>query len=220
MAAVNFIQPLHRATARNYAGRFAGEDKAACAAVAKKFGKEYFDGERKYGYGGYRYDGRWLTVAEAIVKHYHLERGARILDVGCAKGFLVHDFIKVLSHADVLGCDISEHAIENAMPEIKHRVRIADSVSLPYPDSSFDLVVSINTLHNLHLPALEKALHEIERVGKKHKYIAMDSYRNEREKTNLLSWQLTCECFLTTDEWEWVFNKCGYTGDYECIFFE
>lgn len=220
MAAINFIQPLHRATKRNYDDRFAGANKAECAAVAKRFGEEYFDGERKFGYGGYRYDGRWLAVAEAMIKHYDLQPGARILDVGCAKGFLVHDFMKVLPRADALGCDVSEYAIKNAMPEVKDRVRIGGAASLPYEDNSFDLVVSINTLHNLQLPELETALREIERVGKKHKYVVMDSYRNEREKVNLLSWQLTCECFFTPQEWEWVFSKCGYSGDYEYVFFE
>jgi SAM-dependent methyltransferase len=219
VAATNFIQRLHQATKRSYDERFSGEDKAECAAVAKAFGQEYFDGERKYGYGGYRYDGRWLPVAEAMVQHYALKPDARILDIGCAKGFLVHDFMQVLPGGDVIGMDVSEYAIANAMPEIKHRVSVGNAVSLPYPDKAFDLVVSINALHNLRIYDLEKALKEIERVGKKHKYIVMDSYRTEREKINLLSWQLTCECFFTPEEWEWVFEKCNYTGDHEFICF-
>jgi protein-L-isoaspartate(D-aspartate) O-methyltransferase len=220
MAAVNFIQPLHRATPRDYTARFAGEDKAACAVIAKNFGEEYFDADRRYGYGGYRYDGRWLPVAEAIAKHYQLRPDARILDIGCAKGFLVHDFMKVLPESDPIGLDISQYAISNAMPEVRERLAVGDAVSLPYPDNSFDLVVSINTLHNLRVYDLEKALREIERVGKKHKYIVMDSYRNDREKVNLLNWQLTCECFFTPEEWEWVFRQCAYSGDSEFIFFE
>ena len=219
MTVPNFIQRLHQATRRNYDDRFAGEDKAACAAIAKTFGQEYFDGERKHGYGGYRYDGRWRAVAEEMLRHYQVKPGARILDIGCAKGFLVHDFIEVLPDAEVVGLDISEYAIANAMPEVKDRVRVGNAVSLPYPDASFDLVVSINTLHNLRIYDLDKALKEIMRVSKGHQYIVMDSYRNEREKTNLLSWQLTCECFFTPEEWEWVFERCNYTGDYEFIFF-
>ncbi len=219
MGAKNFIQQLHQGTKRSYDERFSGEDKAECATVARTFGQEYFDGERKHGYGGYRYDGRWLPVAKAMAQHYALKGDARILDIGCAKGFLVHDFSKVLPDADVIGVDVSEYAIANAMPEIKHRVSVGNAVSLPYPDKSFDLVVSINTLHNLPIYDLEKALTEIERVGKEHKYIVMDSYRTEREKINLLSWQLTCECFFTPEEWEWVFEKCNYTGDHEFIFF-
>jgi len=219
MGAINFIQRLHEGTKRSYDERFSGEDKAECAAVAKTFGQEYFDAERKHGYGGYRYDGRWLPVAKALVQHYALKRDARILDIGCAKGFLVHDFLKVLPGADAIGLDVSEYAIANAMPEIKDRVSVGNAVSLPYPDKSFDLVVSINTLHNLPIHDLEKALLEIERVSKEHKYIAMDSYRTEREKINLLTWQLTCECFFTPEEWGWVFEKCNYTGDYEFIVF-
>lgn len=220
VAATNFIQRLHQATKRNYDDRFAGEDKAACAAVAKAFGQEYFDGERNHGYGGYHYDGRWVAVAQAIADHYDLKPGARILDVGCAKGFLVHDFMQVLPGADAVGLDISQYAITNAMPEVKDRLQVGNAISLPYPDHRFDLVVSINTLHNLRAYDLEKALREIERVSKQHKYIVMDSYRNEREKVSLLSWQLTCECFFTPQEWEWIFSKCGYAGDYEYVFFE
>ena len=122
--------------------------------------------------------------------------------------------------ADAVGIDISDYAIANAMPEVKDRLSVGNAVSLPYPDKSFDLVVSLNTLHNLRIYDLEKALKEIERVGKKHKYIVMDSYRDEREKVNLLYWQLTCECIFTPQEWEWVFAQCGYTGDYGCIFFD
>lgn len=220
MAAVNFIQQVHRATPRDYAGRFAGEDKAICATVAKNFGREYFDDQRKYGYGGYGYDGRWLPVAKAIIAHYHLPDDARILDIGCAKGFLLHDFAQLLPTAQIAGLDISSYAISNALRDVKDHLLVGNAVSLPYPDKSFDLVVSINSLHNLRLPDLERALFEIERVASKHKYVVMDSYRNEREKVNLLSWQLTCECFFTPDEWEWVFHKCGYTGDYEFVCFE
>lgn len=219
MTCLDFIQPLHRATTRDYHGRFAGEDKARCATKAKAFGFEYFDGDRRYGYGGYSYDGRWLPVAASIVKHYRLCPGDRVLDVGCAKGFLVHDLLKVLPGLQVSGIDISEYAIANAMPEVKPHLRVADAVALPYAAGSFDLVVSINTVHNLRLPQLETALREFERVGKR-KYVVTDSYRNESEKVNLLDWQLTCECFFTPEEWLWVFHHCGYTGDYGFIFFE
>lgn len=220
MAAVNFIQPIHRATPRDYAGRFAGEDKAMCAEVAKAFGREYFDADRKYGYGGYEYDGRWRPVAEAMIEHYRLAPDAKVLDVGCAKGFLLHDFAQLLPNAEVAGLDISAYAVSHACADVKDRLRVGTATSLPYPDKSFDLTVSINTLHNLRLPELEHALREIERVTKKSKYVVMDSYRNEREKVNLLNWQLTCECFFTPAEWEWVFDQCGYSGDYEFIFFE
>ena len=220
MAYIDFILQVHNAAKRNYVARVTETDKAECATISKQFGRDYFDGDRKYGYGGFKYDGRWVSVAQAMVDHYGLQPSARILDVGCAKGFLVHDFMKVLPGSEAYGIDISEYAIENAMPEVKDRLQVGSAVSLPYPDKSFDLVVSINTVHNFRTYDLEKALKEIERVGKQHKYIVMDSYRNEEEKVNLIYWQLTCECFFTPEEWEWVFQKCGYTGDYGCIFFQ
>ncbi len=220
MAYIDFILQVHNAAKRNYVARVTEADKAECATISKQFGRDYFDGDRNYGYGGFRYDGRWIPVAKAMVEHYGLKPGARILDVGCAKGFLVHDFMKVLPGSEAYGIDISEYAIQNAMPEVKDRLQVGDALALPYPDKSFDLVVSINTVHNFRAYDLEKALKEIERVGKQHKYIVMDSYRNEQEKVNLLYWQLTCECFFTPEEWEWFFQKSGYTGDYGCIFFQ
>ncbi|MCE9520530.1 MAG: class I SAM-dependent methyltransferase [Verrucomicrobia bacterium] len=220
MAHLDIISRVHNATKRNYVQRVVENDKAECAEISKRFDIEYFDGDRKFGYGGFRYDGRWVEIAKALVKHYDLKPGARILDIGCAKGFLVHDFMKVLPESEAFGLDVSHYAIANAMPEVKGRLIQGNATSLPYPDNSFDLVVSINTLHNLRLPDLEKALREIERVGKKHKFVVNDSYRNEREKVNLMYWQLTCECFFTPEEWQWVFDKCGYRGDYDCIYFE
>ena len=217
---LTFIQQAHQKTPRNYLARVTDADKAECAIVSGKFGQEYFDGDRKYGYGGYRYDGRWVSVAEAMVKHYGLKPGARILDIGCGKGFLVHDFLKVLPGCEVFGVDVSEYAITHAMPEVKDRLQVASAVALPFPDQDFDLVVAINTLHNLRLPELEKALREMERVGRGDKYVVNDSYRDEREKVNLMYWQLTCECFYTPDEWRWIFDQVGYRGDYDFIFFE
>src|ERR1043166_9798294 len=148
MAEIDFIGSVHKSAKRDYLSRVLGADKAECARIAKRFDFDYFDGDRKYGYGGFRYDGRWLPVAQAMAKHYELPRDARILDIGCAKGFLVHDFMKVLPEADVAGLDISDYAIANAMPEIRNRVRVGNAVSPPYPDNSFDLGVSITTLHN------------------------------------------------------------------------
>lgn len=217
---IDFIQQVHQKAKRNYLQRVLEADKAECAAIAKRFDREYFDGDRKYGYGGYRYDGRWLPVAQAMVAHYQLKPGARILDIGCGKGFLLHDFTQALPQAEIKGLEIASYAIENAMPEVKPFLTEGSAVSLPYADKSFDLVVSINTLHNLRLYDLDRALREIERVGNGHKYIVMDSYRTEQEKVNLLYWQLTCECFYTPEEWVWIFRTCGYTGDYGFIFFE
>ena len=220
MGHLDFISIIHKATKRDYLQRVVESDKAACAEISKQFGKDYFDGDRKYGYGGYKYDGRWRPFAEKLISHYGLKPGHKVLDIGCGKGFLVHDFIKALPGLEVAGIDISQYAIANAMAEVRPLVKVANATDLPFSDRSFDLVVSINTLHNLYNYQLKKALQEIERVGKAHKYIVMDSYRNEREKVNLMYWQLTCECFYTATEWEWLLKEWGYTGDFGFVFFE
>jgi SAM-dependent methyltransferase len=220
MAYIEFIEQVHRATKRDYLARVLAGNKAEFATIAKKFDVEYWDGSRNTGYGGYVYDGRWLPVAQRMTAHYGLKAGDRVLDVGAGKGFLLHEFTRAVPGIAIEGLDISRYALEHAMTEVKPFLREGNATSLPYPDKSFDLVVSINTLHNLQLPELELALKEIERVGKRHKYILMDGYRNEQEKVNLLYWQLTCECFFTPREWEWLFQKTGYTGDYACIYFD
>jgi SAM-dependent methyltransferase len=220
VAYIDFIQPVHQATKRDYLARVLAGNKADFATIAKRFDIDYWDGSRNTGYGGYKYDGRWQAVARRLAEHYGLKAGQHVLDIGCGKGFLLHDLALAVPGLKIAGLDLSSYAIENAMSEVRKFLQVADAVSLPYPDGQFDLVISINTLHNLHLPGLEIALREIERVGKKNKYVVMDGYRTEQEKVNLLYWQLTCESFFTPEEWEWVFTKCGYRGDYSLVYFE
>lgn len=217
---IDFTATLHTSTRRNYVARVVEHDKAQCAEVAITYGQEYWDGERQFGYGGYRYDGRWRKVAEAMANHYGLRPGDRILDVGCGKAFLLYEFTQVVPGVEVAGIDISAYAIEHAKEEVKAFLRVGNATQLPYPDRSFDFVLSITTLHNLYNYELHQAIREIERVGKEKKHITVESYRNEREKANLLYWQLTCRSFYTPAEWKWFLEACGYTGDYGCIVFE
>ncbi|MBE9116869.1 class I SAM-dependent methyltransferase [Lusitaniella coriacea LEGE 07157] len=220
MANLDFVTRLHTRTQRNYLERVTSDDKAECAIIAKQYGKDYWDGDRRYGYGGYRYDGRWLTVAKAMADHYGLKAGDKILDVGCGKGYLLYEFTQAVPGIEIAGIDISEYAIANAKEEVKPFLQIGNATDLPYPDDSFDFIVSITTLHNLYNYELHKVLQEIERVGKENKYVLIESYRNERERVNLLYWQLTCETFYTPQEWEWFAQQSGYTGDFGYIFFE
>jgi len=223
MAYIDLMSAIHKSTKRDYLARVNDPDfpKAKAAALAKKWGFDYWDGDRKICYGGYRYmEGRWEKVARAMVEHYGIKPGDKILDVGCGKGFLLYDFTKVVPDLELHGIDISEYAIENAKEEIKDRLQVGNATSLPFPDHYFDFVFSITTLHNLHCYDLDKALREIERVGKKNKYICVESYRTEEEKANLLYWQVTCEAFNTPEEWEWWFKQTGYTGDHSLIYFE
>ena len=219
MAYVDFMMKLHRSSKRDYLERVVEHDKAECSEVAIQYGRDYWDGDRKYGYGGYRYDGRWRSVAEAMAEHYGLKPGDKVLDVGCGKGYLLYELSQVLPGAEVAGIDISEWAIDHAKEEVKPFLKIGNAISLPYEDNYFDYVVSITTLHNLYNYDLRKALREIERVGRR-KHVIVESYRNEREKANLLYWQLTCRSFYTPKEWEWFLAESGYTGDYSYIVFE
>lgn len=223
MTYIDFMSVLHKSTKRDYLERVNDIDfpKPKAASLAKEWGYDYWDGDRRVNYGGYKYiEGRWEKVAREMVKHYELPDNPKILDVGCGKGFLLFDFLKILPKSEIFGIDISDYAIENSKEEIRKYLRVGSCTELPWPDNYFDLVFSINTFHNLHNYDLELSLNEFERVGKENKYICVESYTTEEQKANLMYWQVTCEAFCTPKEWEWWFNKTGYTGDYSFIYFE
>lgn len=216
----DFVTANHTATKRDYLARVTERDKAEVAELAVQYDYDYWDGSRQTGYGGYKYDGRWRKVADRIVAVYGIKPGMRVLDVGCGKGFLLHDFTEACPGVEIAGIDISRYAYEHAMERVKPVFQVGSAAKLPWPDDHFDLIVSINTLHNLFIYDLWSALREIERVGRASKYICVEAYRNEREKVNLMYWQLTCRAFHTPEEWKWIYQQTGYTGDYEYIFFE
>ncbi len=220
MAYLDLVTTLHTSTKRNYLERVVEHDKAECAELACQFEKDYWDGDRKHGYGGMKYDGRWRTVADALAKHYNLKAGSRVLDVGCGKAFLLYDLTQAVPGLEVAGLDVSKHGIATAKEEMRPYLQVGHARELPYPDKHFDLVISFNTIHNLYINDLFSALKEIQRVSKGKGYIVTEGYRNEREKVNLMYWQLTCRAFHTPQEWEWIFEQTGYTGDYGLIFFE
>ena len=217
---MNFFTPLHKRTQRKYIDRMV-DDKVQCMLKAKEYEFDYWDGDRRFGYGGYKYlPGRWKPVAQGLIDTYGLKAGSRVLDVGCGKGFLLHEMQLIEPGLQLVGFDVSKHGLASTLPECKatfFNYRAQD----PYPfcDKSFDLVISINTLHNLRIFELKSALTEIQRVGKQ-AYVTVESYRNEQELFNVQCWALTCEAFFDTAEWIWLYNHFGYTGDYEFIYFE
>jgi len=216
---LNIVTPLHKRTQRDYIDRMVDE-KVHCMLKAKEYEFDYWDGDRRYGYGGYKYDGRWKVVAEQLIKAYDLKPNAKILDVGCGKAHLLYELKQLLPEAELVGFDISRHGLADAPEGIRASLfhyRAQDRY--PWGDDYFDLVISLGCFHNLRIFELATAVREVERVGK-NKYIMLESYRNELEQFNLQCWALTCESFFDTAEWIWLYNDFGYTGDYEFIYFE
>lgn len=192
---------------------FAKQADPGIKLIACRYGREYFDGDRKYGYGGYQYDGRWQKVAHELIRHYGLRMGNRVLDIGCAKGFLVEDLW--CNHIEAFGVDVSTYAIANCRPSAVGRLHWMTASDLKlFPDKSFDLVVSFNTLHNLPQRRVVVALQEIMRVSKGPAYVQVDSYNTAQEKAQFESWVLTARYHDYPDGWLKTFEEAGYTGDY------
>lgn len=208
---MDFVSELHKATKRDYIGRVTSADKAECARVAKEYGYDYWDGDRKYGYGGYHYDGRWQSVAQKMAEYYQLMPGQKVLDVGCGMAHLLYELARLVPGLEVRGIDISQYALAHAKKEIRDKVQYGQAQNIPFGDDEFDLVISLATLHNLKVYDLKKAVKEIERVSKGSSYIMVESFRNDREEVNMLYWQLTCASYHSVDEWEWLYQEWGYT---------
>ena len=217
---LQIVTALHQQTPRDYLRRMQDE-KVFCMQKAKEYAQDYWDGDRRFGYGGYKYmPGRWRPVAEALIEKYKLKSGSRLLDVGCGKSYLLYEIQLINPEIELIGIDISSYALKHQHPEFTGQTFIHDAKKkLPFEDKEFDLVISMGTLHNLKLPDLHQALKEIGRVGCS-QYVMVESYRNELELFNLECWALTAESLLEPDEWDWVFNNAGFKGDFEFIYFE
>ena len=212
MAEVNLLARLPKGK-RNVNAR-AEAKTPEMIAISRQYGELYFDGPRTYGYGGYRYDGRWIPVAEDIVKHFNLKPGDRVLDVGCAKGFLVKDLMKVCPGLEAFGLDISEYALKHCEPEVVGRLQLGSADYLPFPDKSFNAVLAINTIHNLERADAIRAVREIERLAPGRGFIQVDSYRTPEQREVFLEWVLTAKFHDCPAGWLKLFSEGGYTGDY------
>jgi SAM-dependent methyltransferase len=183
--------------------------------IARRFGREFFDGDRRHGYGGFNYLPRfWQPVIPTLREHFKLEAGTSLLDVGCAKGFLLHDLRQLIPGIQVAGVDISDYAIDNSLASVREHLRVANATKLPFPDRSFDVVLSINTIHNLELQACSQALREIQRVSRGKAFVTVDAYRTNEEKERMFAWNLTAKTFMSVEEWVAFFAGANYTGDY------
>jgi ubiquinone/menaquinone biosynthesis C-methylase UbiE len=212
MAEVNLLAKLPRGK-RNVGAR------ATCKTdehvrLSREYGDLYFDGPREYGYGGYRYDGRWVPVARDIIEHFDLKPGDRVLDVGAAKGFLVKDLLNVLPGLDAFGIDISRYALMKCEPEVVGRLHLGTATDLPFPDGSFSAAISLNTIHNLDRTGCITALRELQRVSNGRAFVQVDSYRTPEQKQVFEDWVLTARFHDYPQGWVEVFDEAGYTGDY------
>lgn len=211
MAHVHLLKSLPRGK-RNIQSRQTAKT-ADHIRISRQYAEDYFDGSRDYGYGGYRYDGRWKPVARDIIEHFSLKPGDRLLDVGCAKGFLVKDLLEL--GIDAFGLDISEYALMHAEAETIGRLHLGNALSLPFPDNSFKAVLSVNTIHNLPREQCIEALREIQRVSQGNTFVQVDSYETPEEKAIFESWVLTAEFYGYPDEWKQLFEEAGYEGDFD-----
>lgn len=211
MPEVNLLETYPKAV-RDVGARL--RDKERNREIALRFGFEYFDGPRDQGYGGYRYDGRWVNVAKRMIDHFALRPGDSVLDVGCAKGFLVKDLADACPGLVVHGLDISYYALAHAHPDTAGRLVQADAKRLPFANHSYDVIVSINTIHNLPEDECYEALREFQRVSRRGSFVQVDAYRNEAERELFEDWMLTAKTYAKPADWERMFHKAGYTGDY------
>lgn len=212
MAEVNLLRRYPKAK-RNIQKRSEAQSPDVIR-IAREYGRDYFDGLREHGYGGYRYDGRWLAIAEDMIGHWDLKPGDRVLDVGAAKGFLVKDLMKACPGLEAFGLDISQYALMHCEPEAIGRLHLGNATELPFPDGSFQAVTAINVLHNLDREDCIRAVREIERLAPGRGYIQVDSYRTSEEKELFLSWVLTAKTHYDPAGWIALFEEAGYTGDY------
>lgn len=212
MAEVNLLSALPRGKRNLTARAHAKTDEHI--RISREYGEMYFDGPREYGYGGYRYDGRWVPVARDIVRHFGLKAGDRVLDVGCAKGFLVKDLLGVCPGLEVFGVDVSHYALMKCEPEVIGRLHLGSADDLPFPDGSFKAVLSLNTIHNLDRAGCVRALKEIQRLSGGKAFVQVDSYRTREQKAVFEDWVLTAKHHDYPEGWIKVFQEAGYSGDY------
>jgi SAM-dependent methyltransferase len=210
---INLLEHYPKAK-RNLDAR-AAEKTETDREIARRFEKDFFDGDRRHGYGGFSYMPRfWQPVIPTFQDYWKLNESSSVLDVGCAKGFMMYDMSQLIPGIAVKGIDVSQYAIDNAIETMRPHVQVGNATALPFADKSFDIVISINTIHNLDRDGCAQALREIERVARRGSFITVDAYRNDEERDRMYAWNLTAKTIMSVDEWVAFFKEVGYSGDY------
>jgi len=179
---------------------------------AWELGKEYYDGSRLNGYGGFKYDGRWLKLLPKIIKKYKLTNKSKVLDLGCKKGFLLKDLNILLPGVRSYGIENHSYALKKAV-RCKSKLIRSEYTKLPFKNKSLDFVIAFNSLYMQNLGDVIKSLKEIERVSKK-SYIVLASGENDEERNKFYKWTLIGTSILLKREWKILFKKIKFRGDY------
>ena len=218
MKILNLITKNHKKTKRKFIERMV-DNKIEAMRVARLYEYDYWDGKRRYGFGGYDYiQDYWTPVAKKLIKKFKLTNKSRILDIGCGKGFLLFEIKKILKNITIEGVDISKHAIKNSKKEVKKYLKKIDINKYKFK-GKYDLIISINTLHNLEIDDLSKVVKKIVKFSK-NSYIAVEGYRNIEELFNLQCWALTANTFFSKNEWIWFLRNLNYNRNLEIIYFK
>jgi SAM-dependent methyltransferase len=174
----------------------------------------YYDGDRRNGYGGFAYDGRWRRLIPRLAARYGLDARSRVLDIGCKKGFFLHDLKEAFPGITAKGVENHPYPLETGLESVRADMMLSPYHSLPFDDDSFDFVLAFSAIYMQTLGDVLKTLREIQRVGRGRAYVTVGAYSTMREREQFERWTLLGTTVLHVDEWMEVFQAAGYTGDY------
>ena len=179
---------------------------------AWELGKEYYDGSRLNGYGGFKYDGRWLNMLPKAITKYKLNNTSKVLDLGCKKGFLLKDLNILLPGIKSYGIENHPYALKKAV-KCNSKLIQSEYYNIPFKDKYFDFVIAFTSLYMQNLGDVIKSLKEIERVSK-NSYVVLASGENDEERNKFYKWTLIGTTILLQSEWKTLFKEIKFTGDY------
>ena len=187
--------------------------------IASLKGKDFYDGHRDQGMGGYKYDKRWSNVAFKLVEFFKLDNNSKILLVNAAKGYLLYELKKILPKAEIYGLEESKYAISKSKKEIKKYMMFHEGYKISFKNNYFDFIFAPGYIYEFSLKDIIKSLQELKRVSlnKKNIYITLGSYFNMSSFNKMKHWSLLGTTILKENEWEYILKKLNYKGYYEFV---